>query len=313
MSIPAVVAGSIFTFSLTLGDYIVPGLVSTTQYIGNVIVINVAQDLPFAAAYSLVPAGDHRRLPVRRPAPRRIRGVLMPSGRLGRRRAPARHRPASSCSSMSRSRWSSSTRSTRAGRRPGRRPASPCNGSPRRSRTPGLQQAFLTSIVLRPGSDRRRDGARGARLARGGPLFVLRARDGLVRPDPGHRPAGRRHRAWRCRRRSAWLDLPLGFLTIVIGHATFCIVLVYNNAIARLRRTSSSFEEASADLGADTFQTFRLRDLPGAPLGADRRRPAGLRPVVRRGHRHDLHGRRRRRRCRSGSSRASGWPTRSRS
>jgi putative spermidine/putrescine transport system permease protein len=55
MSIPAVVAGSIFTFALTLGDYIVPGLVSTTQFIGNVIVINVAQDLPFAAAYSLVP------------------------------------------------------------------------------------------------------------------------------------------------------------------------------------------------------------------------------------------------------------------
>jgi putative spermidine/putrescine transport system permease protein len=55
MSIPAVIAGSIFTFSLTLGDYIVPGLVSTTQFIGNVIVINVAQDLPFAAAYALVP------------------------------------------------------------------------------------------------------------------------------------------------------------------------------------------------------------------------------------------------------------------
>jgi putative spermidine/putrescine transport system permease protein len=55
MSIPAVVAGSIFTFSLTLGDYIVPGLVSTTQFIGNVIFINVAQDLPFASAYALVP------------------------------------------------------------------------------------------------------------------------------------------------------------------------------------------------------------------------------------------------------------------
>ncbi len=55
LSLPAVVAGSIFTFSLTLGDYIVPSLVSTTQFIGNVIVINVAQDLPFAAAYSFVP------------------------------------------------------------------------------------------------------------------------------------------------------------------------------------------------------------------------------------------------------------------
>jgi putative spermidine/putrescine transport system permease protein len=60
----------------------------------------------------------------------------------------------------------------------------------------------------------------------------------------------------------ASLDLPLGYLTIIVGHATFCIVLVYNNAIARLRRTSRSFEEASADLGADTFQTFRYVTFP---------------------------------------------------
>jgi len=57
MSIPAIAAGSIFSFSLTLGDYIVPGLVSTTQFIGNVIFVNVAQDLPLAAAYALVPLG----------------------------------------------------------------------------------------------------------------------------------------------------------------------------------------------------------------------------------------------------------------
>jgi putative spermidine/putrescine transport system permease protein len=57
LSIPAVAAGSIFTFSLTLGDYIVPGLVSTTQFIGNVIFVNVAQDLPLAAAFALVPLG----------------------------------------------------------------------------------------------------------------------------------------------------------------------------------------------------------------------------------------------------------------
>jgi putative spermidine/putrescine transport system permease protein len=57
LSIPAIAAGSIFTFSLTLGDYIVPGLVSTTQFIGNVIFVNVAQDLPLAAAYALVPLG----------------------------------------------------------------------------------------------------------------------------------------------------------------------------------------------------------------------------------------------------------------
>jgi putative spermidine/putrescine transport system permease protein len=53
------------------------------------------------------------------------------------------------------------------------------------------------------------------------------------------------------------LHVNLGLLTIVIGHATFCIVVVYNNVIARLRRTSRSFEEASADLGASTSQTFR--------------------------------------------------------
>ena len=46
--------------------------------------------------------------------------------------------------------------------------------------------------------------------------------------------------------------------TIVIGHATFCIVIVYNNVVARLRRTSASLIEASQDLGADGWQTFRF-------------------------------------------------------
>jgi putative spermidine/putrescine transport system permease protein len=53
------------------------------------------------------------------------------------------------------------------------------------------------------------------------------------------------------------LQQDLGLLTIIVGHATFCIVVVYNNVIARLRRTSRSFEEASADLGAHSWQTFR--------------------------------------------------------
>ena len=46
--------------------------------------------------------------------------------------------------------------------------------------------------------------------------------------------------------------------TIVIGHATFCVVVVYNNVVARLRRTSPSLFEASMDLGADGWQTFRF-------------------------------------------------------
>jgi putative spermidine/putrescine transport system permease protein len=50
--------------------------------------------------------------------------------------------------------------------------------------------------------------------------------------------------------------------TIVIGHATFCIVVVYNNVLARLRRTPTSLVEASMDLGADGWQTFRLVTLP---------------------------------------------------
>jgi putative spermidine/putrescine transport system permease protein len=58
------------------------------------------------------------------------------------------------------------------------------------------------------------------------------------------------------------LGIPLSLLTVIIGHATFCIVVIYNNVVARLRRTSTSFEEASADLGAHTWQTFRFVTMP---------------------------------------------------
>jgi putative spermidine/putrescine transport system permease protein len=58
------------------------------------------------------------------------------------------------------------------------------------------------------------------------------------------------------------MQIPFSFWTIVLGHATFCIVVVYNNAVARLRRTSPSLIEASMDLGADGFQTFRYVILP---------------------------------------------------
>jgi putative spermidine/putrescine transport system permease protein len=50
--------------------------------------------------------------------------------------------------------------------------------------------------------------------------------------------------------------------TIVIGHATFCVVIVYNNVLARVRRTSPSLVEASMDLGADGWQTFRFVTFP---------------------------------------------------
>ena len=56
--------------------------------------------------------------------------------------------------------------------------------------------------------------------------------------------------------------ISFGTMTIIVGHATFCVVVVYNNVIARLRRTSRSIEEASMDLGADTWQTFRHVTFP---------------------------------------------------
>jgi putative spermidine/putrescine transport system permease protein len=64
--------------------------------------------------------------------------------------------------------------------------------------------------------------------------------------------------------RSAYhtMQIPFSFWTIVIGHATFCVVVVYNNAVARLRRMSPSLVEASMDLGADGFQTLRYVILP---------------------------------------------------
>jgi putative spermidine/putrescine transport system permease protein len=58
------------------------------------------------------------------------------------------------------------------------------------------------------------------------------------------------------------LEIPFSFWTIVIGHATFCVVVVYNNAVARLRRLSPNLVEASMDLGADGFQTVRHIILP---------------------------------------------------
>jgi putative spermidine/putrescine transport system permease protein len=58
------------------------------------------------------------------------------------------------------------------------------------------------------------------------------------------------------------LGWQLGFLTLVVAHTTFCIVVVFNNVIARLRRLPGNLDEASADLGADPFQTFRYVTFP---------------------------------------------------
>ena len=58
------------------------------------------------------------------------------------------------------------------------------------------------------------------------------------------------------------VGVTLSLFTLVVAHATFCIVIVYNNVAARLRRLSPNLEEASADLGADLFQTFGYITFP---------------------------------------------------
>jgi putative spermidine/putrescine transport system permease protein len=58
------------------------------------------------------------------------------------------------------------------------------------------------------------------------------------------------------------LNKELAIWTVVVGHATFCIVVVYNNVLARLRRLGQNLEEASQDLGANIFQTFRYVTFP---------------------------------------------------
>jgi putative spermidine/putrescine transport system permease protein len=58
------------------------------------------------------------------------------------------------------------------------------------------------------------------------------------------------------------LNVDLSLFTVIVGHATFCIVVVFNNAVARLRRSGTSLEEASADLGATTWKTFRFVTFP---------------------------------------------------
>ena len=58
------------------------------------------------------------------------------------------------------------------------------------------------------------------------------------------------------------LGIQLSIVTVIIAHATFCIVTVFNNVIARLRRLGTNLEDASADLGAGIWTTFRLVTFP---------------------------------------------------
>ena len=123
--------------------------------------------------------------------------------------------------------------------RPGRRRASRSTGSARRSRTRRSAGPFLTSFVVALG-------ATVIALVLGtlaslavAAIRVLRSRDDLVPPRPADRAAGRRDRHGPAHDLRHDRVSPLGLFAIIVGHATFCVVLVYNNVIARLRRSAA--------------------------------------------------------------------------
>ena len=204
-----------------------------------------------------------------------------------------------------------STRSTRAGRRPGRRAGSRSTGSQTAIANTGLRDAFVTSLAA----------ALGATLV----ALILGTLASL---------AVARYRFFGRETISFVIILPIALPGIVTGMAlstTFAHARRYRSGCSRsssaTRRSASSsstttsspgcggtapsLEEASADLGADTLADVPPHHAPGDADRAARRRAARVRAVVRRGDRDDLHARAACRRSRSGSSRASGWRTRS--
>ena len=263
LAFPAVVAGSIFTFSLTLGDYIAPGLITSgEQFIGNLILANFGKpDLPLAAAQSLVPLAI---MIVYLLIARRLGAFEAPvmTGRFGRIGLIGGtvavlvflYMPLSLVIAYA----------FNAERHPGvaTHGLLRFSGSRRRRQNTGLQDAFLTSV--------------GVALAATAIAVVLGSLAALA--VSRHRFFGRetisflcccRSRcpasspAWRCRPRSQRSTSPLGFMAIVIGHATFCVVLVYNNVIARMRRVSRLAGGGLGGSGRATRSRRSGRDLAG--------------------------------------------------
>ena len=297
LALPGVVAGSIFTFSLTLGDYITPVLVGGpgSDFIGNVVYANVgiANNVPFAAAYAAIPLvvmalylAFARRL-----------GAFDVCERTAMESTAAADRPAG----VGRARRAVPLHAHRA--------------HPRlrlqRVEHPDVADRRTVAAMVRLGVRQRGD-PDGAVRCRSRPASIATSIALLL----GSAAAFAVHRFTFFGREtvSFFVVLPialpgiitgmalnsffvfwgigLSFWTIVIGHATFCIVIVYNNVIARLRRVPISLEEASMDLGADPWRTFRRVTLPMISTVARRRRAARLRAVLRRGDRHHLHRRR---------------------
>ena len=141
-----------------------------------------------------------------------------------------------------------------AGRSPStRRTGSAWPGTTSR-RAPPLGNSFTVAIRAVAARARARHRWRGVRaLSASSSSAATR----LAALRPADRAAGHRHRPRAALGASSTWASTLSLWTMVVGHATFCIVVVFNNVIARLRRSATSLEEASMDLGADGWQTFR--------------------------------------------------------
>ena len=264
LALPAVVAGSIFTFSLTLGDYITPTLVSSTQFIGNVVYSNVgiANNLPLAAAFATVPVAI-------------MVVYLLIARRLGAFESTLSMHLSNGTRWLLRIgtgitlafiyipilviavvRLQRVALADLADRRAHHQVVLEGAGQPRRpdalwtSLKAGLG---ATAIALVLGTLAALAVSRYRFFGRDSISFLVvlpLALPGIV--------TGMALNATF----TQVLNVDLTLFTVIVGHATFCIVVVYNNAVARLRRTGTSLEEASQDLGADGWQTFRNITMP---------------------------------------------------
>ena len=294
LALPGLAAGSIFTFSLTLGDYIIPSVVGAPGLLHR---------------HDGLPAAGHGRKPAARG------GVLRGADRADRA-LPGAARSGSEPSMRSRQNWQGASLGQKLAAAAGlvflHAPvwvivlyAFTTEDRTYQFPPPGLTlhwfevafarediwQAMRLSLVVASVATLLAHRARHARRAspwRGG-RSAARNRSRCCSCCRSRCPAS--SPASRCSPASALVGLEPGFWTIVAGHATFCLVIVYNNVVARLRRIPPSWVEASMDLGADGWQTFRYVLLPQIATRAARRRHARLRAVVRRDHRHAVHGR----------------------
>ena len=290
LALPGVVAGSIFTFALTLGDYVTPTLVGGTnsEFIGNVVYesVGVSNNIPFAAAYATIPLA--------------VMGIyLVIAKRLGA--------------------FEALLMETRVARMPlGAFTALVLaflwipiviiclyafNSSNVQSwPIAGLSFKWFSPAIHDPDMQAALKLSLEAALAATTIALVLGLTAGL---------ALNRLHFFGKEAVSFLFVLPLalpgiitgmalnsffvfwhvnfGLWTIVIGHATFCVVVVYNNVLARMRRVPGSLTEASMDLGAGPLTDVVVRDDADDLDRAHLRRAARVRALVRRGDRDHVH------------------------